>query len=68
MVTDISRCLLSADFYIILKKYLSCPGPGPSSSIRHNCKQFETLSKFWARSESRLFANVFSGVTTSSDS
>ena len=36
--------------------------------IRHNFKQFETLSKFRALSESRLFANVISGVTTSGDS
>ena len=31
---------------------------GPSSCIRHNFKQFETLSKFRAWSESSLFANV----------
>ena len=36
--------------------------------IRHNFKQFETLSNFRAWSESRLFANVISGVTTSGDS
>ena len=36
--------------------------------IRHNFKQIETLSKFRTLSESRLFANVFSGVTTSGDS
>ena len=42
MLSDISRCLLSADFYI---NYISCLGPGPS---RHNFKQFETLSKFRA--------------------
>ena len=36
--------------------------------IRHNFKQFKSFSKFWAWSESRLFVNVFSGVTTSGDS
>ena len=30
---------------------------------RHNFKQFETLSKFRAWSESRLFSNVFCAVT-----
>ena len=35
---------------------------------RHNFKQFEALSKFRAWSESRLFANVISGVTNSGDS
>ena len=35
---------------------------------RHNFKQFETLSKFRAWSETRLFANVLCGYTTSGDS
>ena len=34
---------------------------------RHIFKQFETLSKLRAWSESRLFANILSGVTTSGD-
>ena len=54
----IFRGVCSLHFYIL--KLLSCLGP--------YFKQFETLSKFWAWSESRLFANAFSGVTTSGDS
>ena len=43
-------CYMYLQTFILtsFKKYLSCLGPGPSSCIRHNFKQFETLSKFRA--------------------
>ena len=67
MLSDISRCsfvICRFLYQLLLKIYFI----RVHVNIRHYFKQFENLSKFWAWSESRLFANGFSGVTTKGDS